>query len=147
MDLSKDLGFLSGALASVSGICLVPEHQSSLKLDLDSFHAITLQWAKTPSAPTPDPATPVVSKFTENYGKAKEEIFVKTLSGLTVRLFVNLATESVDELKAKIEETERIHPSQQRLIFSGKQLECGKMLRDYGIEQGMADYFYHQSHQ
>jgi len=77
----------------------------------------------------------VVSANANANAQDDQSIFIKTLTGKSIHVSYDQDM-TILSIKQEITKVEQIPVEQQRLIFSGKQLEDDKTLRYYNIPSG-----------
>jgi ubiquitin C len=67
------------------------------------------------------------------------QIIVKTLTGKTITMKVK-GSDTIDNVKNKLQVLEGIPPDQQRLLFNSTELEDAQTISDYNIQEGTTLY-------
>jgi hypothetical protein len=94
------------------------------------------QTVQTPSqmeGVTPTPTTSENEQATSSTSGSRIQFFLKGMNGKTSVIECN-SDDKIENIRLRVAEKENVAPENQRLIFSGRQLEDGHCLNEYGVQ-------------
>lgn len=146
LDREANIGFLKARIEQETGIgaseqrlvfggMLLTDQKIPPSTPLSKYnikHEDTVSLASTSPLISPRAVTGREEATANNTGEV--QIFVRNLNGKSLAIMVS-PSDTVESLKAKVEEREGLPASEQRLLYGGKQLEPGRILADYGVQK------------